>query len=269
MATDPYRFCRPDGPGLLPRSCRRTKQLARSDTHANNHNISCNALYEIFARWGTFKTIVSDNGSKFTSSAFKDFCLRKGVQHIPTATYDPQSNGRAERFVDTLKRSLKKLEGEGDVVEILQIFLAAYRGTPCPARNGKSPFELPTTGSQMPSKLDLLRKEIRAFHPPNQQMQEQFDRHHGARLHSFVVNDPVYVKIHRINAWTWQAGTILEQRGAASYVVHVNGRVMFAHTNQLKRRFTQDLPTILIPDDNDYDIFIPPSHRRKPFRQQL
>lgn len=159
-----------------------------------------------------------------------------------------------QKFVDTLKRGLKKLEGQGDIDAKPRIFLTSYRGTPCPARHDKSPFEL-MTGRKIQSKLDLIldRSEIQE----NEAMASQFNRHHGAKSHSFEVNDPIYYQMHRDNVWTWQAGTVLERKGAATYIIHVNGRVIKAHTNQLKRRFTQNLPTLLIPDDDISLLYIP------------
>lgn len=47
------------------------------------------------------------------------------------------SNGQAERFVNTFNRPIKiKIEGEGNLSELIQIFLKAYRLTPtknCPS----------------------------------------------------------------------------------------------------------------------------------------
>lgn len=45
------------------------------------------------------------------------------------APYQPQSNGQAEKFVDTLKTGLKKLEGEGNADQILRKSLMCYRYT--------------------------------------------------------------------------------------------------------------------------------------------
>lgn len=210
---------------------------------------TCKALAEIFSRWGVCRTIVSDNGPQFISGVFKEFCANNGIVHITSAPYHPQSNGRAEKFVDTLKRGLKKMEGEGDTDQKLNTFLASYRGTPCSARSGKSPFEL-MTGRKMPSSFDLLQKDMKSTQNADKQMMDQFNRHHGAKAHNYHVNDPIYCQVHRGNTWTWQAGIILEQLGAANYLVHIDDRVIKAHANQLKLRFVHNMPTIIIPDDS-------------------
>ena len=44
----------------------------------------------------------------FTGSEFKVYCNSLAIEHITTPTYNPRSNGQAERFVDTFKRALKK-----------------------------------------------------------------------------------------------------------------------------------------------------------------
>uniref|UniRef100_A0AAG5DP56 RNA-directed DNA polymerase n=1 Tax=Anopheles atroparvus TaxID=41427 RepID=A0AAG5DP56_ANOAO len=67
-------------------------------------------LRGIFARHGSPITLVSDNGPQFVGEHFEDFCKRFGIAHITTAPYHPQSNGQAERFVDTFKRALRKIQ---------------------------------------------------------------------------------------------------------------------------------------------------------------
>ena len=66
-------------------------------------------LRAMFAIHGLPRTVVSDNGSVFTSSDFEQFMLRNGIRHIRTAPYHSASNGLAERAVQTLKEGLKKL----------------------------------------------------------------------------------------------------------------------------------------------------------------
>ena len=59
------------------------------------------ALRNMFATHGIPETIVSDNGSGFTSCELGDFTRKNGIQHIKTAPYHPASNGLAERAIQT------------------------------------------------------------------------------------------------------------------------------------------------------------------------
>ena len=79
-------------------------------------------LQEIFSRFGTPEILVSDNGTAFTSAELSDFCKQNSIQHLRSPPFHPQSNGQAERFVDTFKRALLKLKGEGSTREIIEIF---------------------------------------------------------------------------------------------------------------------------------------------------
>ena len=65
----------------------------------------------------------------FTVSEFK-VCDSLAIEHITTPTYNPRSNGQAERFVDTFKRALKKAKGFDTEEKNIQTFLMVYRITP-------------------------------------------------------------------------------------------------------------------------------------------
>lgn len=54
-------------------------------------------------------------------------------------TYNPRSNGQAERFVDTFKRALRKNNGIDTEEKSLQKFLAVYRITPNQNTNANLP----------------------------------------------------------------------------------------------------------------------------------
>ena len=84
----------------------------------------------MFSRLGVPNTIVSDNGTMFTGSEFKVYCDSLAIEHITTPTYNPRSNGQAERFVDTFKRALKKAKGFDTEEKNIQTFLMVYRITP-------------------------------------------------------------------------------------------------------------------------------------------
>ena len=72
--------------------------------------------HELFAWFGVLHCIVTDNGSQFMP-----------IDTI--ARYHPRSNGQAERFVDTLKRALKKPR-DTPTDKSIQQFLQVYRVTP-------------------------------------------------------------------------------------------------------------------------------------------
>ncbi|XP_055590265.1 uncharacterized protein K02A2.6-like [Uranotaenia lowii] len=192
-------------------------------------------LRECFARFGIPTLIVTDNGSQFVSAMFRKFCEELGVVHLRTAPYHPQSNGQAERFVDTLKRSLKKIIGGGETstATALQKFLHIYRSTQSAVLGGKSPDNM-MLGRSMRTILDLLRPTC----PP---VRQQFKRNR-----TFEVGSPVYAKVYSTNdEWKWMPGVVLERIGNVNYNVlldHQVGRrkVLRSHLDQMKIRSSDE-----------------------------
>jgi len=97
---------------------------------------------QIFATFGIPKYFVSDNAKTFTSVEFKTFLKVNGIIQKLTAPYLPATNGQAERFVQTLKNSLRRMRGNTSNTHVmLQQILIQYRNTNYPA-TGKSSAEL-------------------------------------------------------------------------------------------------------------------------------
>ena len=94
----------------------------------------------MFTRYGLPRTLVSDNGTCFTSQEFEDFLKANGIQHIKTAPYHPQSNRLVERMVQTFKKGMKKI-ASGAIDTKLAQFLFSYRITPH-STTGQSPADL-------------------------------------------------------------------------------------------------------------------------------
>jgi len=57
-----------------------------------------------FASLGvTVEAVMSDNGSCYVSRAHAEACAELGMRHLRTRPYRPRTNGKAERFIQTLQ----------------------------------------------------------------------------------------------------------------------------------------------------------------------
>ena len=103
--------------------CRCLQQMARDFYNVTHHFRRNNfQTSEIFSRFGVLETLVSDNSTAFSSVKFSTFCQQNSINHVRTPPFHPQSNGQVECLVDTFKRALLNLRGEGTMSEILETF---------------------------------------------------------------------------------------------------------------------------------------------------
>lgn len=63
-------------------------------------------LKKLFNDFGVPRRIISDRGTAFTSTQFKDFCKNKGIKHVLNAVACPRANVQAERFNRTILTAL-------------------------------------------------------------------------------------------------------------------------------------------------------------------
>jgi transposase InsO family protein len=50
------------------------------------------------------RRVLTDNGAGYVSDRFARLCRSAGVRHLRTRPYPPRTNGKAERFIQTLLR---------------------------------------------------------------------------------------------------------------------------------------------------------------------
>jgi len=180
-------------------------------------------LRHIFITEGLPETIVTDNGTQFTSKESDQCCDRHGIEHITSAPFHPASNGEAERFVQSLKRGIEKNCAGGDTpFSALQTFLATYRCLPHPSLDWKSPAEI-LHGRQPRNLLSLL--------DPHSKIQKPAREFAG----QYTVDSLVYARNYGSGA-KWLPGKIIGKVGNMMYRVRTDRGVWRRHTNQLQAR---------------------------------
>ncbi|KAL8582115.1 hypothetical protein ACOMHN_004035 [Nucella lapillus] len=119
-----------------------------------------NALKSIFATHGIPDIVMSDNGPNFASCEFMDFAQNYKFTHNTSSPRYPQSNGEAERAVQTIKALLKKADDP-------YLALLMYRSTPL--ANGLSPAEI-LMGRKLQTKLPVLPSTLQPSIPDLQKL---------------------------------------------------------------------------------------------------
>jgi len=72
--------------------------------------------------------LLSDNGAGYVSRAFRDYLRLVGIGHILAAPYHPQTNGKVERYQQSLKREVNQLPYElpGQLERAIASFVEYY-----------------------------------------------------------------------------------------------------------------------------------------------
>lgn len=84
-------------------------RLAYVEVRADQRGATCAAFLQRAVAWLAARRVVvrrvmSDNGSGYVSRAFRTTCGALGIRHLRTRAYTPRTNGKAERFIQTLLR---------------------------------------------------------------------------------------------------------------------------------------------------------------------
>lgn len=205
-------------------------------------NFTINKLRETFCRYGLVDTLVSDNGRQFTSHDFKNFMKMNNIKHIFTAPGHPATNGQAENFVKTVKKSIYahlKDNNNSNLEIIINRFLSDYRNTKH-CSTGETPSKL-FFNRTLKTRFNLLR-------PPStkeniiKNQQANVQNHHGKRNVEFEKGQKVLIRDYRDpNKQNWMQATIKNQLGPRSYcciMAHSKAETK-RHLNQI-REFSCD-----------------------------
>ena len=74
--------------------------------------------------------MLSDNGSRYISRAFREHLHLVGIRHILASPYHPQANGKLERYHRTLKLDVNQVPYElpSDLEAAIAAFVSYYTG---------------------------------------------------------------------------------------------------------------------------------------------
>ena len=212
-------------------------------------------LRQLFSRFGIPDSLVSDNGTPFTSKEFEDFCKSNGIRHVRVAPYHPASNGLAERAVRIFKEGLKK-QKTGTLQDRLSKILFRYRITPH-TTTGMAPSEM-LMGRKLNSRLNLLKPSLDQRVQHRQECQKE-GHDKRAKVRSFEVGDSVYVKNHG-RGDRWLSGTVVEQRGPLSYRIGLpDRRVVRCHQDHVRPRTGSSGQSTSSDDSEDVLLEVPTS----------
>lgn len=185
-------------------------------------------LRDCFARFGLPVLLVSDNGPQFTSHEFKVFMDSNGIKHKTTAPFKPSSNGQAERYVFTLKQSLRAMqEYPGTLRQKLSTFLLQYRKAPN-MTTLHSPAML-MLKREIRTRIDLVRPDLTS------RVQDRIRKdnyHFSDRV--FSIGDKVAVRNYRHGDKKWKFGSVVSKDGQLHYTVAVGSQLWRRHVDQMR-----------------------------------
>jgi transposase InsO family protein len=82
-------------------------RVAYAEIHSDERSATAIAVLQRAVAWFaehgvSVERVLSDNGSAYTSHAWREACLELGIKPRKTRPYRPQTNGKIERFHRTL-----------------------------------------------------------------------------------------------------------------------------------------------------------------------
>ena len=84
-------------------------RLAYVEVLEDQKGLTAVGFFERARRWFekrriAIERVMTDNGSASVSKCFRQACKRWSIRHLRTKPYRPETNGKAERFIQTLIR---------------------------------------------------------------------------------------------------------------------------------------------------------------------
>ena len=182
----------------------------------------------IFSRHGIPQRVVSDNAPYYTSQEFKEFIQGWDIDHTTSSPHYPQSNGLAEKSVQTIKKIFSKAKADK---KDPYIGLLEYRATPLDI--GYSPSEL-LFGRQLRSVLPVTRERLVPKLPSPTLVRKKIVEHKGKSkmyydrsakaLTPLSEGDSVRVQMQNK---LWKPATVISKHNDRSFSVCTNDNAVY------------------------------------------
>ena len=209
---------------------------------------------EFFHRWGVSEEISLDGGPNLDSAETTKWLESWGTNIRQSSAYYPQSNGRAEAGVKSLKHLLRGNTGHKGSINTDSVAraLLQYRNTPLRGV-GKSPAEL-ALGRPLRDTIPLprerykvsdqwanhLRNRERTMTSSNESIKSKYDEH-SRELKPLVVGDKVRCQNVRSKKWD-RTGVVVESNEHRQFIIKMDG------SGRLSKRNRRHLQKMVIPD---------------------
>ena len=201
----------------------------------------------ISARHGIPEEIVADN-QPFGSYAFRQFAKSWGIKVTTSSPTYAQSNGQAERAVQTLKSLLTKADAEGRDPYIAML---EYRNTPISGLR-YAPAQLAMSRllrSKLPTSRSVLQPRVVNAKPDLQERQQRMKRDYdrgATSLKPLTSGDVVRVQ----RKWGWDPAIVqYTHESPRSYVVRHEGGELRRNRRHLRK--TRERLPLFLPEVDD------------------
>nr|XP_022292854.1 uncharacterized protein K02A2.6-like [Crassostrea virginica] len=222
-------------------------EIVRMPTTTSSQTII--AFKSVFARHGIPSELFTDNGPQFSSYAFKKFATEWDFVHTTSSPRYPQSNGQAERCVQTVKNLLKKAdESGGDVYACLM----NYRASPIDGV-GLSPSQLfmnRQLRTKLPITSDRLNLKVVESSKPQLVARQAKQKHYYDRQSTILpdINRGEIIRMQK-DSKHWEPAVIDQKLDDRSYSVRTgDSKVYRRNRRHLLKTGETNLPSAVSDD---------------------
>lgn len=216
-------------------------------------------MKSMFARHGIADEVMSDNGPCFASREFASFAKSWEFKHSTSSPGYPQSNGQAERTVQTVKNLIKKAVESG---KDPYIALLEYRNAPLD-NVGASPAQLLMSRrlkSKIPVTEALLQPEMQVnvhFKLKERQKVQKLYYDRGTKELPIVKEGEM---IRTRKNGVWNPAMVSKVHSDRSYIVDTGGRLLRRNRHHIRstKETSIQLPSSeVINNESNLDSYIP------------